>query len=96
MQEMQETRVQSLSWEDPPEEGMATHSSILVWKIPWIEEPGELQESTDLRRVRHDWLSVVMEEKTGGRDMVKGEKKGKEGQRGKNKNETKENVGGEI
>ena len=96
MQEMQETRVQSLSWEDPPEEGMATHSSILVWKTPWIEEPGKLQESVDLRRVRHDWLSVMMEEKTGRRGMVKGEKKGKEGQRGKNKNETKEKVGGEI
>ena len=35
--------IQSLGWEDPLEEGMATHSSILVWRIPWTEEPGELQ-----------------------------------------------------
>ena len=40
---MQKTWVQSLSWEDPLEEGMATHSSILAWKIPWTEEPGSLQ-----------------------------------------------------
>ena len=40
MQEMQETRVQSLGQEDPLEEGLATHFSILVWKIPWTEEPG--------------------------------------------------------
>ena len=37
---MQETQVQSLGWEDPLEEGMATHSSILAWKISWTEEPG--------------------------------------------------------
>ena len=42
-QEMQETWVQSLSGEDPPEKGMATHSDILAWKITWIEEPGKLQ-----------------------------------------------------
>ena len=40
---VQETRVQSLGWEDPLEEGMATHSSILAWRIPWTEEPGGLQ-----------------------------------------------------
>ena len=39
---MWETWVQSLGWEDPLEEGMATHSSILVWRIPWTEEPGGL------------------------------------------------------
>ena len=39
----QETWVRSLGWEDPPEEGMATHSSILAWRIPWTEEPGGLQ-----------------------------------------------------
>ena len=39
---MWETWVQSLGWEDPLEEGMATHSSILAWKIPWIEELGGL------------------------------------------------------
>ena len=40
---MQEMWVRSLSWEDPLEEEMATHSSILAWKIPWTEEPGRLQ-----------------------------------------------------
>ena len=48
---MQETWVQSLGQEDPLEEGMATHSSILVWRIPWTED--ELQ-STGSQRVRHD------------------------------------------
>ena len=41
--EMQETQVQSLGQEDPLEKGMATHSSILAWKIPWTEEPSGLQ-----------------------------------------------------
>ena len=50
MQEMQETRVQSLGLEDPLEKEMATHSSILAWKIPWTEEPGGLQ-SMGLQRV---------------------------------------------
>ena len=40
---MQETQVQSLVREDPLEKGMATHSIILAWKIPWTEEPGKLQ-----------------------------------------------------
>ena len=40
---MWETWVRSLGWEDPLEEGMATHSSILAWRIPWTEEPGGLQ-----------------------------------------------------
>ena len=39
---MQETWVRSLSGEDPPQEGMATHSNVLAWKIPWTEEPGGL------------------------------------------------------
>ena len=39
----QETWVRSLGLEDPPEKGMATHSSVLAWKIPWTEEPGGLQ-----------------------------------------------------
>ena len=43
MQEMQEMQVRSLCWEDPLEDSMATHSSILGWKIPWTEEPGGLQ-----------------------------------------------------
>ena len=42
MQEMQEMWVLSLHWEDPLEEGMAAHSSILAWRIPWTEEPGGL------------------------------------------------------
>ena len=42
-QEIQEMGVQCLGWEDPLEEGTATHSSILAWEIPWIEEPGGLQ-----------------------------------------------------
>ena len=46
-------RVQSLGQEDPLEEGMATHSSILAWEIPWAEEPGGLQ-SMGSQRVRHD------------------------------------------
>ena len=50
---MQETWVQSLGWEDPREKGMATHSSILVWRIPWTEEHGRLQ-SMRSQRVRHD------------------------------------------
>ena len=50
---MQETRVQSLGQEDPLEKEMATHSSILAWRIPWMEEPGGLQ-STGLQRVGHD------------------------------------------
>ena len=40
---MQETLVRSLGWEDPLEKEMATHSSILAWKTPWMEEPGRLQ-----------------------------------------------------
>ena len=49
----QETWVRSLDWEDPLEEGMATHPSILAWKIAWTEEPGRLQ-SMGLQRVGHD------------------------------------------
>ena len=50
---MWETGVQSLDWEDPLEEKMATHSSILFWEIPWAEKPGGLQ-SMESQRVRHD------------------------------------------
>ena len=50
---VQETQVQSLSLEDPLEKGMATHSSILSWRIPWTGEPGGLQ-SMGWQRVRHD------------------------------------------
>ena len=50
---MWESRVHSLGTRDPLEKGMATHSSILAWRIPWTEEPGELQ-SMGSQRVRHD------------------------------------------
>ena len=51
--EMSETWLQSLGWEDPLEEGMAMHSSILAWRIPWTEESGWLQP-TGSQRVRQD------------------------------------------
>ena len=51
-----ETWVWSLGWEDPLEEGMATHSSILAWRIPWTEEPAGLK-SMRSQRVRHDWAT---------------------------------------
>ena len=50
---MQETWVRSLGWEDPLEESMATHSSVLAWRIPWTEEPEGLQ-SIGSQRVEHD------------------------------------------
>ena len=50
---VQETRIRSLGQEDPLEKGMAIHSSILVWRIPWTEEPGELQ-SIQSQRVGHE------------------------------------------
>ena len=50
---MRKTWVRSLGWEDPLEKEMATHSSILAWRIPWREEPGRLQ-STGLQRVGHN------------------------------------------
>ena len=49
---MQETRVLSLGWEDPLEKGMETYSSILAWRIPWMEEPGRIQ-SMGSQRVGH-------------------------------------------
>ena len=53
---MQETWVQFLGWEDTLEKEMATHSSILAWKIPWTEEPGGLQ-SMGSQRVGHDCVT---------------------------------------
>ena len=53
---MRETWVWSLGWEDPLEEGMAMHSSILAWRIPGIEEPGGLY-TMESQRVRHDWAT---------------------------------------
>ena len=53
---MQETQVHSLGQADPLEKEMATHSSILAWEIPWMEEPGELQ-SMGSQRVEHDSMT---------------------------------------
>ena len=50
----QVTPIQSLGWEDPLEKGTATHFNILAWRIPWTEEPEELQS---MERVRHDWAT---------------------------------------
>ena len=55
---MQKTQVQSLGWEDPLEKEMATHSSILAWRILWTEEPGGLQ-SMGSQRVRQDWATTL-------------------------------------
>ena len=60
---MQETWVLSLSLEDPPEKGMATHSNILAWSIPWTEEPGGLW-SPGAQRVGHDWATNIHTHKT--------------------------------
>ena len=52
----QETRVRALGWEHPLEKGMATHYSILAWRIPWTEKTGGLQ-SMGSQKVRHDWVT---------------------------------------
>ena len=56
---MQETQVQSLGWEDPLEEDMATHSSILFWKIPWKEEPGGPQGPKELDMSEHVYYYII-------------------------------------
>ena len=53
MQEQQKTQIPSLGWEDPLEKEMATHATILAWRIPWTEEAGGLQ-STGSQRVRYN------------------------------------------
>ena len=58
IQETQKTWVRSLGLEDPLKEGMATHSSVLAWRIPWTEKPGGLQ-SMGSHRVRHDWSALA-------------------------------------
>ena len=58
MAEMEEMKVWSLGGEDPQEEGMATHSSLLAWRIPWTEEPGGLQ-SIGSQRVGHGWSDLA-------------------------------------
>ena len=55
---VRETRVQSLGREDPLEKRMGTHSSVLVWRIPWTEKPGGPQ-SMGLQRVGHDWSNLT-------------------------------------
>ena len=55
---MQKMWVWYLGWDDPLEDGMATHSSILTWRIPWTEEPDRLQ-SIGAQRVRHDWSDFM-------------------------------------
>ena len=57
---MRETWVQSLIWKDPLEKEMATHCSILAWKIPWMEEHGRLQFKGP-QRVRHDWATSLVQ-----------------------------------
>ena len=52
---MQETRVPSLSQEDPLEKGMATHSSILAWRIPWTEDPGRVRLDSTASTFQHRW-----------------------------------------
>ena len=64
---MQDTRVQSLSWENPLEKEMATHSSILAWRIPWTEEPGRLQ-SMGSQRVRYDRVTNTLHDISGAQD----------------------------
>ena len=56
MPAMQKTWVRSLAQNDPLEKGMATYFSILIWRIPWIVEPGELQ-SMGSQRLRYDWVT---------------------------------------
>ena len=64
MQETQEMQFQSLGWEDPPEEEMVTHSSILAWRIPWTEEPGKLQSMGVPKS--WTWLSMQRMNQLGG------------------------------
>ena len=61
MQEMKETQIWSLSQEDPLEKEMATHSSILAWRIPWTEEPDTGYNPWG-RRVRPDWVTEHTQE----------------------------------
>ena len=62
---MQETQVQPLGWEDPLEKGMATHSSILAWRIPWIEDPGGVLQSMGSQKSQDtiEWLPLTTTKK---------------------------------
>ena len=57
---MQEIWIWSLGWEDPLEKGMATHSSILAWRIPWTEEPGGLQSMGCKELKTTEWLTLLL------------------------------------
>ena len=65
---MQETRIRSLGWEDPLEKGMATHSSVLAWIIPWTKESGGLQ-STGSQRVGHNGEMIIYINRKVSRDL---------------------------
>ena len=67
---VREIWIRSLGWEDPLEEGMETHSSILAWTIPWTEEPGKLQ-SMGSQRVRYDWTTKHSTALWPGGDLVR-------------------------
>ena len=69
---MQEMQVQSLGREDPLENEMETHSSILAWEIPWTEEPGGLH-SMDWQRVRHDLVTKQQQNTRGADDLGTGD-----------------------
>ena len=72
-----ETQFWSLGWEDPLEKGMATHSSILAWRIPWTEEPGGLQFMGS-RRVIHNWVTNTHNHWDSHMEQLTGSKLGKE------------------
>ena len=63
-------QVQSLGWEELLEKEMATHSSILAWKIPWMEKPGRLQ-SMGSQRVGHDWVTSLTQKEQGKEELYK-------------------------
>ena len=89
MQEPQEMQVQSLGREDPLEEGMATHSSILAWRIPWTEEPGTVTKN----HTRLKWLSThAQEQKCMMRSGEVDTKPPKKSLWGKKEDDVKENV----
>ena len=77
---MWETRVWSLGQEDPLEKGMAAHSSILAWRIPWTEEPGGLK-SMRSQRLRQDWTTNILlsrgQDRTDRKDTIKSWPEGK-------------------
>ena len=61
MQKMPEMRARFLNWEDPLEAGMAAHSSVLAWRIPWTEEPGGLQSMGCKESDMSEWLTTALE-----------------------------------